>query len=312
MDKAEFLERVASMRLNREKPVKPYKPILVASLVLLIHKGRITSPLVYLDGALRSTFFQLFDALFPKWPLTARPKPYDPFRALQSEGIWKLVPKSDRKEALERNLSAGIWNVLKDIECAKLDPSLFAALAGDPAFRISVIETIANAYAEHLPRNALRTMIERFGPDRKTWELQPDLKERAVEEALEQRWKQSTFYKELGVRLADPDADRIQHRQINTSNNNIDLLGFQERDHVWWVFELKLGDSSRGAVAQALGYANWIREEHARRKDEVQPVVLTDATSKPLLGAAKEGRVQVWTYSPEAVLDGRLEFSRAA
>ena len=312
MDKTEFFERVAHMRLNREKPVKPYKPIMLVALVLLIHKGRITSPLVYLDGALRSTFFQLFDALFPKWPLPARPKPYDPFRALQSEGIWKLVPKSDRKEALERNLSAGIWNVLGDIECAKLDPALFAALAGDPAFRIRVIDTIATAYGEHLPKNALRIMLERLGPDRKTWELQADLTERAVEEALEQRWKQGTFYRELGVRLADPNADRIQHRQINTANNNIDLLGFQERDHVWWVFELKLGDPSRAAVAQALGYANWIREEHARRKDEVVGVVLTDATSKPLLGAAKEGRVQVWTYSPEAVLDGRLDFTRAA
>ena len=312
MDGTEFLERVAHMRLNREDPVKPYKPILVAALVLLIHKGRITSPLVYLDGALRSTFFQLFDALFPDWPVRARPRPFDPFRALHTEGLWKLVPKSDRKEALERNLSAGVWNVLGELECAKLDPSLFAELARDPALRIRVIETIATAYSACLPRNALRLMIERLGPDRKTWEIQTDLTERVVEEALEQRWKQGTFYKDLGIRLADPDADRIRHRQVNTSNNNIDLLGFQERDRMWWVFELKFGDPSRAAVAQALGYANWVREEHARRKEDVVGVVLTDTTSKPLLGAAREGRVQVWTYSPADVIEGRLHFTRAA
>ncbi len=312
MDKSEFLERIANMRLNREKPVKPYKPILVASLVLLIHKGRIMSPLVYLDGALRSTFFQLFDALFPKWPLTARPNPYNPFRALQTEGIWKLVPKSDRKEALERNLSAGIWNVLGDIECAKLDPDVFAALASDPAFRIRVVKTIATAYAEHLPPAAERVFVAGFGPDKKTWDLQRDLTERAVEEALDRGWKTSTFYRELGVRLADADADRIPHRQVITSHNNIDLLGFQERDHIWWVFELKRRNASSDAVGQALRYASWVRGEHAKRKEDVQAAILTDATTKPMLGAATEGGVQVWTYSPEAVLHGRLEFSRAA
>jgi hypothetical protein len=39
LDGPEFLERVANMRLNRETPVRLYKPILVASLVLLLHKG---------------------------------------------------------------------------------------------------------------------------------------------------------------------------------------------------------------------------------------------------------------------------------
>lgn len=312
MERTEFLERVGSMRLNREKPVKVYKPILVASVVLLIHKGRITSPVVYLDGALRSTFFQLFDALFPAWPLPARPKPYDPFRALQSEGFWTLVPKSDRKEALERNLRAGVWNVFGDIECAKLDPEIFGALASDAAFRIRTIETMTTAYAEHLPPNALRVLIERLGPDRKTWALQEDLTERAVEEVLEERWKEGTFYSQFGVRLAEPDADRIQRRQVQTSNNNIDLLGFQESERVWWVFELKFGNPSRSAVAQALSYANWVREEHARGKEDVMGVVLTDEISKPLLGAAKEGRVQVWQYTAAAVLEGRLEFDRVA
>ena len=155
-------------------------------------------------------------------------------------------------------------------------------------------------------------MVERLGPDKKTWALQAGRKEQVVEEALEQRWKQGTFYKRLGVRLADPDVDRIRGRQVQTPNNNLDLLGFQENEHVWWVFELKFGDASRSAVAQALGYANWIREEHARRKEDVVGVVLTDTTSKPLLGAAKEGGVQVWTYSAEDVLAGRLEFEQVA
>jgi hypothetical protein len=114
------------------------------------------------------------------------------------------------------------------------------------------------------------------------------------------------------VRLADPDADHIQRRQVSTPNNNIDLLGYQEGAKTWWVLELKLADSSRNAVAQALAYASWIREEHARRSQQVQAAVLTDATSRGLLGAAREGHVQVWTYAPDDVLAGRLEFARAA
>lgn len=300
------------MRPNRERPVKPYKPILVASVVLLIHKGYITSPEIYLDGALRSTFFQLFDELFPKWPIATRPKPSYPFVALRKEAFWTFVPKADRTKALERDLGAGVWDVMRHVQYARLDPEVFGALASDPVFRIDVIETIAKAYAEHLPDGANRTLLGRLGPDRKTWENQPNLTERAVEECLEQRWKSGTFYQKLGVRLAARDVDHIQPRQINTSNNNIDLLGFQERDGTWWVFELKFQDASRAAVAQALGYANWVREEHAKRNQEVLGVVLTDTTSKPLLGAAREGHVQVWTYSPEKVLEGRLEFTRAA
>lgn len=312
MTRDEFLHRIAHLRLNREPPVKPYKPILVAALILLIHKGTIRSPQVFLDGALRSSFFQLFDALVPDWPLASRPKPYDPFRALATEGLWTLVPRSDRKAALESDLRAGVWNVLGNIQHAKLDAEIFAALASDPAFRIRCIDVVARAYRAHLKRNAAKIIIEHFGPDRKTWELQESLTERAIEEQLEQRWEQGTLYRELGVRLADPDADHIQRRQVSTPNNNIDLLGYQEGAKTWWVLELKLADSSRNAVAQALAYASWIREEHARRSQQVQAAVLTDVTSRGLLGAAKEGCVQVWTYSPDAVLAGRLEFSRAA
>ncbi len=312
MDRSDFLERIARMKLNRELPVKPYKPILLAAIVRLVHKGKITSPLVYLDGALRSTFFQLFDALFPKWPLASRPQPFNPFRALRSEGFWTLVPKADRKAALEQNLSAGVWNVLRDVQCAKLDPEVFGALASDPAFRLRVLEVLATGYSGVLPKNAMRVFVERLGPDKETWAIQGDQTERAVEEVLDRRWKESTFYKELGVRLAEPDVDRIQHRQVSTENNNIDLLGFHEREHAWWVFELKLRNPSARAVSQVLAYADWIRNEHARRRDEVCSVVLTDETSKQLLGAAREAKVQVWMYAPDAVLGGHLDFTRAA
>jgi hypothetical protein len=300
------------MKLNRTAPIKPYKPVMVATIIVLVHKGKLRSPYVYLDGALRSVFFQLFDEMFPDWPISTRPKPYDPFRALASEGFWTLVGKPEQKEALERSITNGVWNVLGQLQCAKLDAEIFHALASDPGFRLRTLEVLAKAYANVLPQCALRTFVANLGPDRRTYELQPDVSERAIEEALDTHWKRGTFFKRHGVRLADVDADRIRHRQVITPNSTIDLLGFQEKEGVWWVFELKYGDASRNAVAQALGYAHWVRVEHAKRKHEVKGVVLTDSTSRAMLGAAEEGHVEVWTYEPEHVLRGHPEFEKVA
>lgn len=51
----EFCERLRCLRLDRSGGlVKPYKPLMVAAVVLLIHKGKITSRNVLLDGGLTS------------------------------------------------------------------------------------------------------------------------------------------------------------------------------------------------------------------------------------------------------------------
>ena len=87
----EFCQRLGGLRVDRSGGLpKPYKPILVAAVVILIHKGKQTDRNVLLDGGLRSAFQQLLDLLFPDWPL--KPKPEYPFRHLENDGIWTLIP----------------------------------------------------------------------------------------------------------------------------------------------------------------------------------------------------------------------------
>ena len=77
MDFDVFLDRLRQLKRARVGGVQmPYKPLLVAAVVLLIHKRKITSPDVILDGGLRSAFAQLLEALYPQDPWMGLIKPF--------------------------------------------------------------------------------------------------------------------------------------------------------------------------------------------------------------------------------------------
>src|SRR5439155_17155911 len=96
----EFLSRLRHLRLDRSQGVaKPYKPLLLAAVVLLIGKGKLRSPDIALDGGVVSAFRQLLSRLFPDWNLS-RSAEY-PFRHLETDGIWTLIAKPGEVENLE-------------------------------------------------------------------------------------------------------------------------------------------------------------------------------------------------------------------
>src|SRR5437667_2823980 len=96
----EFLSRLRHLRLDRSKGVaKPYKPLLLAAVVLLIGKGKLRSPDIALDGGIVSAFRQLLSRLFPDWNL-GRSAEY-PFRHLETDGVWTLIAKPGEVENLE-------------------------------------------------------------------------------------------------------------------------------------------------------------------------------------------------------------------
>ena len=118
----DFCKRLESLRVDRSGGLpKPYKPILVAAVVILIHKGKQIDRNVLLDGALRSAFQQLLALLFPEWPLKANPE--YPFRHLENDGIWKLVPIEGASAELRaaKASHAEAWDVLRHVRCAQLD-----------------------------------------------------------------------------------------------------------------------------------------------------------------------------------------------
>ncbi len=92
MNFEQFLEAARHLRRDRSggEP-KPYKPLLLASVVVLIHKGEIRTREVYLDGGLKSVFHQLLAKLYPGRFEAA--KIIYPFRHLESDRVWRPVAR---------------------------------------------------------------------------------------------------------------------------------------------------------------------------------------------------------------------------
>src|SRR5437879_4064746 len=85
--KEAFLATLQRLRVDRSKGVaKPYKPLLLAAVVLLIGKSKLRTPQIPLDGGLVSAFRQLLSLLYPKWELGRSPD--YPFRHLETDGVW--------------------------------------------------------------------------------------------------------------------------------------------------------------------------------------------------------------------------------
>jgi hypothetical protein len=86
----EFCSRLAHLRLDRSGGlVKPYKPILVAAVVILGQQGEAAQP----KRAPR------------RWPASRWPKkakPEYPFRHLENDGIWNLIPIEGVEPAARR------------------------------------------------------------------------------------------------------------------------------------------------------------------------------------------------------------------
>ncbi len=246
----EFCKRVENLRVDRSGGIaKPYKPILVATVVLLIHKGKITTSQVMLDGGLRDAFGRMLGALFPDWPIRPVKIEY-PFRHLANDGVWRLEAWDDTRaafmDALESRAEA--WEVLKHVRCARLDERVFHRLATRFEDRFRVLSILVQRYfptgtsgilwqwlnaGEPDSNPAIACTVRDRGSER--------LLEKALEENLERNWMETQFAVRDGVVLARREEHGLPGRQVFTPVNCIDLLGHRERPPVWWVFELSEG-----------------------------------------------------------------------
>src|SRR5262245_39447855 len=187
-----FLQSAMRLRVDTAiGPPKPYKPLMLAAVVLLIGKGKIETADVFLDGALDSVCRQLLRRLYPSWPYRFDPR--YPFGALENDGIWTLVPVEGEIENLNlaRELGAKARKLLKHVLCARLDPAVFAQLSTSPAIRSLLLSELAERY---LPEGARQTLTS-FETDaavpvgaRSGSEA---LTERVLEEHLAREWSRS-------------------------------------------------------------------------------------------------------------------------
>lgn len=298
----EFCSRLAHLRLDRSGGlVKPYKPLLLAAVVILIHKGKQPSRNVFLDGGLRSAFQQLLDVLFPKWPKKAKPE--YPFRHLENDGIWNLIAIEGASNALRasRDAHSEAWDVLRHVRGAQLDEAVFQRLATSFEDRFRVLRLLARAY---FPAETSGRLWDFLGDD-----LPPvpvprvadgeQISERALEEHLELHWDETPFARS-GVELARREVHGWPCRQVFTPVNAIDLLGFEPSARRWWVFELKRGRSADRVVGQVSRYLGWIGEERrGNRESAVGAIIVRRADPKLRYAVKSNARLSLWEFDED-------------
>jgi hypothetical protein len=288
--------------------VKPYKPLLVAAVVILIHKGKQPSRSVFLDGGLRSAFQQLLEALFPRWPNAAKPE--YPFRHLENDGVWTLVPIEGASNSLRaaKEARAEAWDVLRHVRCAQLDEAIFERLATSFEDRFRVLRILARRY---FPTETSGKLWDYLGDDMPSAAVPiaaegEQISERALEEHLELHWDETPFARS-GVELARRETHGWPCRQVFTPVNSIDLLGFESAARRWWVFELKRGRSADRVVGQVSRYLGWIGEERrGNRESAVGAIIVRKADHKLRYAVKANERLSLWEF------DEQLRVSRVA
>ncbi len=295
----EFCSRLGNLRVDRSGGVaKPYKPLLVAAVVILIHKGKQPTRNVLLDGGLRSAFQQLLQQLFPRWPHQAKPE--YPFRHLENDGIWSLVPIEGASDALRaaKDAKAEAWDVLRHVRCAQVDEEIFQRLAGSFQDRFRVLRLLARQY---FPTETSGRLWDYLSDDLPSPPVPraaegERISERALEEHLEVHWEETPFA-EAGVELARREVHGWPCRQVFTPVNAIDLLGFEPKARRWWVFELKRGRSADAVVGQVSRYLGWLSEERrGRRESAVGAVIVRQADPKLRYAVKAHERLSLWEF----------------
>ncbi len=298
----EFCGRLEHLRLDRSGGlVKPYKPVLLAAVVLLVHKGKLPTRSVFLDGGLRSAFQQLLGALYPRWP-ARNPRPEYPFRHLENDGVWRLVPIEGADVALRhaRDTGGEAWDILRHVKCAQLDEEVFAALAGRLEARCRVLRLLAVRYfpVETSGRlwHYLGNASDEAGPPAPVAAEGGQISERALEEHLEIHWDETPFAG-MGIELSRREVQGLPGRQVFTPVNAIDLLGYQASKKRWWVFELKRGRPADRVVGQVSRYLGWIAEERRGHRETAVGAIIARSTDARLRYAVKANeRLSLWEY----------------
>ena len=292
-----FLRRVDNLRLDKSRgPVKPYKPLLLAAVVILIAKRKIADPLILLDGALRSVFEQLLHQIHPAWEFRADVRL--PFRHLENDGVWAPVPADGALDALHvaKATRQKAREVLRHVACARLDEGVFRRLARSEAFRDEVLSTLVRRYFQPDAAEAMRSFLDRRGREFLPAPPRTRVTERIIEEQLQRRWPRSPFAR-MGIKLASLREHGIAGRQVCTPVNTIDLLGYRRARAEWWVFELKRGRPADAVVGQVSRYVGWIQKQ--RGESTVGAVLAERADAKLQYAVEANPRLSLWTYDAE-------------
>ena len=294
----------------------PYKPLLLAAVLIRIAQGKLLRPEVRLDATTRALYRQLRAEAFPEWPY--RDDFRQPFARLVSE-VWELQPDGRYERELIKLLGAGAgasWQAIaRATECAVLPTAVHASLCTSSTTRSRLGKILVGQLTESkadpagLQRIAQRLSVTaQVDQELQVEDLEENLLESAIEEHIVANWQETPFAAE-GVKLFCNARDEVIGRQYPIGGWSIDLLGWQERQRCWWIIELKRGRASDRVVGQVGRYLGWVDRYMTRPRERTRGVILARSISTRLRHACYPfPQIDAWTFNddlrvqrPEAV-----------
>jgi len=137
-----WLKVFSKLHVDRSKGIAPHKPILLLAVLELVERGIIDDGTVHLDSDLLFTYRTW-------WDLLVREREFNialPFFHMRSELFWKLVPRQGHEDVLaHRRQMRSVRELREHVECARLDPALFA-LMRDRKGNARLVRVLRDAY----------------------------------------------------------------------------------------------------------------------------------------------------------------------
>jgi hypothetical protein len=307
---ATFILRATNLNLARSSGApKPYKPAMLLSAILWLHKSKPADNLILLSE-IKPVFAQVMAVVAPTSPMPDTIAL--PFRHLENDGIWRLMAADEKQAELQRLLATGskASAIIKTAIGVQLDPNVFTLLRDSAQEATAAAATICQGYREVFraygadPDHVWRQLAVWLGTDARADEQalstlpQPSyraLTERLVEDHIVARWAKTPF-----GHLA------FAGRQVLTPMNTIDLLAHNPAAESWTVIELKRSDGDDRVVGQLARYRGWIAHDRASGDhSRVAGAIVTDVvTDKLAYSVRTQVGVELWRY------DANLAFER--
>lgn len=105
-----------------------------------------------------------------------------------------------------------------------------------------------------------------------------------LEDFIEKNWAKINWGRKLSLYKSDAGTGR----QFPAGNWNIDFLAIDDASEGFVVIELKRDLSSDDAVGQVLRYIGWVRENVARKNQEVEGIIVCSEIDDALKYAVRE------------------------
>ena len=222
-------------------------------------------------------------------------------RFLITDGILEPVTETSSAELVLLLSARADWRSIINItERMRLDPEAHAQLCASEACRLALRQVLDELLARASATHPLAPVPwEPPAADLGSWALKEE-----IEDWLVDHWSATPFAAN-GVALHRNTYGEVAGRQFRTpAAGVIDLLGWEERERRWWIFELKKGRPDDRVVGQVLRYRAWVAGQLGRHGDTVRGVVLCQNPGPTLVNTVRDSglRLELWQIAPGPVI----------